>query len=141
MNYKRITQEHSYSLMEVLITITLLGFLAAIAFPSYGIYIERARARDGEQNLLVLAASAKRFVLENQGINPTSLSQLDVDIRPSQYFDPPVMTGTGFYVDRSTGLYRLTISFTVNAPVVSCTHHGSTDGFAWCQDLPYRIVA
>ncbi|MES2683522.1 MAG: type IV pilin protein [Pseudomonadota bacterium] len=49
-----------FTLMEMLITVAIVGILASIAFPSYRNYVIRANRADAQQTLLQLAQAMER---------------------------------------------------------------------------------
>ena len=63
LNHQRTThlRRHSgFTLIELMITVAVLGVLAAVAFPSYQQYIERSRRTDGKAALLRTAQWLER---------------------------------------------------------------------------------
>lgn len=53
-----------FTLMELMITLVIVGILASIAFPGYRDYIMRARRSDGKAALMDLASQMERFYSE-----------------------------------------------------------------------------
>lgn len=56
---------HGFTLIEVMITVAIVGILAAIALPSYLSYIERAKRADARTQLLQAAQFMQRFYAAN----------------------------------------------------------------------------
>lgn len=52
--------EGGFTLIEVLVTIAILGIVAAIAYPKYGDYIEKARRSDAHLSLMSAVQSLER---------------------------------------------------------------------------------
>lgn len=46
------TQSQGFTLIELMITVAILGILASIAYPSYTAYVERGQVSDGRVALL-----------------------------------------------------------------------------------------
>jgi len=57
-----IIRKHSgFTLVELMITVIIIGVLAGIAYPSYRNYTQKARRTDGKDALTQLAASQEQF--------------------------------------------------------------------------------
>ena len=54
-----------FTLVEMLIVITMVSILAAIAYPSYTSYVVRANRADAQQTLLQGAQAAERYYIAN----------------------------------------------------------------------------
>lgn len=57
---------HGFSLIELMIVVAMVGILAAIAYPSYVQYIERARRKDATAVMLEAAQFVERFYTERR---------------------------------------------------------------------------
>ena len=55
------SNQHGFTLIELMIVVAIIGILASIAIPAYSDYIVRARVSEG----LILASKAKLAVQEN----------------------------------------------------------------------------
>ncbi len=53
-------QENGYTFIEIMIAVTIVGILAALALPSYGNYVRDARRADGHLALLQEAQTMER---------------------------------------------------------------------------------
>lgn len=56
---------HGVSLMELLIVVVIVGILAAIAYPNYRNFTERAKRTEAKAILLEIAQNQERFYLQN----------------------------------------------------------------------------
>lgn len=54
-----------FTLIELMIVVAVIAILAAIAFPAYGIYVERAQVSDGKSGLLQAAQRMERCYTSN----------------------------------------------------------------------------
>lgn len=62
-----------FSLIELMITIVIIGVIAAIALPSYSQYVKKTRRINAQSDLLELAAYMERFYGERFTYAGTSL--------------------------------------------------------------------
>jgi type IV pilus assembly protein PilE len=76
-----------FTLIELMVTIAIIGILAAIAIPAYSAYIQRANRSDARSQLLEAAAFLQRSFSQNNAY-PTTL--------PTNYQKAPA-TGTAKY--------------------------------------------
>lgn len=60
-------QEQGFTLIELMITIVIIGILAAIAVPQYQDYVERAACEDGKSLLTQAGANMERQRAQNNG--------------------------------------------------------------------------
>ena len=71
MNFK----QKGFTLIELMIVVVIIGVLAAIALPSYGDYVKRARRADGKSGILALQLAQEKlrancaFYAQNIGAN------------------------------------------------------------------------
>lgn len=54
-----------FTLIELMVTVAILGILAAIAIPSYNGYVLTAKMTEAENNLAALRLAEEEFFLEN----------------------------------------------------------------------------
>jgi prepilin-type N-terminal cleavage/methylation domain-containing protein len=66
------------TLLETMLTLALLGILAAIAIPAYDGYLTRANIARAEADLRELALRITRYELDNISL-PTSLADIDAN--------------------------------------------------------------
>ena len=67
-----------FSLMELMVTVAIVGVLTAVAMPSYSGYIERSRRGDGMDYLLKIAAAQQAYYLANKTYT-SSVADLNLD--------------------------------------------------------------
>jgi type IV pilus assembly protein PilE len=128
MNDHPLQQGHSrflslgFSLMELMVTVAIVGILAAIAYPSYTGYVARARRADAQSALVGMAAAMERFAVNNGNgsyINATGVV-------------PPVLPAVAtFYsgqvpIDGGAATYNLRITaLTATSYTLTATRTGS----------------
>lgn len=70
-----VSASGGFTLIELMIIVVVIAILAAIAFPSYQRYIQKARRTDAKNALLDLAAREERYFTVNNSYT-ADLSQL-----------------------------------------------------------------
>lgn len=69
-----------YTLADMMITVTVAGLLAAIAFPSYATYVERAKIAKAVGDISSISLAIDKFGLNNNGALPLTLDDLPMDL-------------------------------------------------------------
>ncbi len=67
------TRSSGFTLMELMITVAIIGILAAIAYPNYTEYVARGRRAEGKAALFnAMQALERRFGQANSYVDPTN---------------------------------------------------------------------
>lgn len=111
---------HGYTLSEIMMVVIMVGIIASLAFPQYGVILEKSRAQEGNQTLLAILAAQKRFAVESGGAYTNNLADLDVTFRQSAYFANPTVSNNPLSLGSvvRTGSYTLAIN---SNGLISCT--------------------
>ena len=59
------TRQRGFTLMELMITVAVIGILSAIAYPAYQDYVRKSRRVDAKNALLDMASRQERFYSVN----------------------------------------------------------------------------
>ena len=69
------------TLMELMIVVTIIGILAAIAYPNYREFVARAKRTEARAALLKIATNQEKYYLQNN-IFTTDLTDLGFNANP-----------------------------------------------------------
>ena len=86
----RMRPKHGFTLIELMITVAIIGILAAIAYPSYQQYVRRAVRSQGQQFLMDIAQRQEQYLLDQRQYAGT-LALLGMTVPPElagKYADP-----------------------------------------------------
>lgn len=91
-------QQRGFTLIELMITVVIVGILSAIAVPQYRQYIERSRRTDATAVLMEASQFMQKLMESNNGsyqVNGGAAPELPTAIRTS----PPNATGKNIAYD------------------------------------------
>ena len=138
-NIDKIKNKYGYTLMEVLVTVVLIGVLSTAAIPYYRDYVERQRATSAISTLRTIADSVDRYMaLHNQTV-PTKFTMLDMKMSSGSLNDDKNRYDDGFFTytisstevkaTRNTNFY--TLGYTLTESKLTCT---CTSDAKYCED-------
>jgi general secretion pathway protein G len=67
-----------FTLVEMMITVAIIGILAAIAIPAYSNYVERARVSAAISDIATMSVQIEHYFVENR-VYPDSLADVKLD--------------------------------------------------------------
>ena len=93
-------KQHGFTLVELVITIAVVGILAAIALPSYQQYVIRSKRSAAQAQMMDIANREQQFLLANRS-----------------YADKTMLTASGYSLPADVAAnYDYTITVTTEIP-------------------------
>jgi type IV pilus assembly protein PilE len=89
-------QHRGFTLIELMITVAIIGLLASVALPSYSSYIARARRADARTQLLQAAQFMQRFYAANDSYSSDRAGNDVISAMPANLKKSP-SDGTAIY--------------------------------------------
>lgn len=86
-NTNKNFQSHGFTLLELMITVAIIGILSAIAIPAYNGYITTAKMTEAHNNLAALRLAEEEYFLENNSYF-TGTTTNNVATNSSGYWAP-----------------------------------------------------
>jgi len=105
-------KSQGFSLIELIVVISILGILAALALPAYNDSTQRGRRGDGQSTLLDLASRMESFYFKNKTYT-TDISKLGFS---------SATTSEGFYtigVQAATAACPITSCYSLQATAIN----------------------
>lgn len=140
MNIFNVNNKRGFTLMEIMVTVIIIGILVTAGVPYYKDHIERQKAALGISNLKTVVDSVDRYMaLHNQDI-PSRFNLLDIKLPSNLLSYGATRYNDGNFTfrinsiqgtltgERNTGEYSLVYSFMTDT--LSCTSSNAN----FCHD-------
>lgn len=108
---KTVKQNSGFTLIEVMIAVTIIGILAAIAYPSYIDFVTKSGRSEGVAAVMQVANLQEQYYLDNRTFT-TDLTALGMTASP-------FITEHGHYSVASTGGTTFTVTATAKGTQAS----------------------
>ena len=125
MRSRRISSRHGFSLLELMIAVSIIATLAVIGIQQYGLYLARSRRPEAELALAALWDAQKHFY-EDHGEYASSWGQLNFTMQNGTRVSDTEYRG---------GEYTYQLSRPNGAQSWYCVATGNIDGDAWLDVL------
>ncbi|MDN8614262.1 type IV pilin protein [Variovorax ginsengisoli] len=118
--FPRRRQLAGFTLIELMITVTIIGILAAVAIPAYSEYIRRGQVVDATQGLAAMRADMERHFQDNRTYLTAGLYTTPCQVDEAK---------------RKVGSFTLSCPDpTATAYTLTATGSGATSGFVFTID-------
>lgn len=108
---------HGFTLIEVMITVAIIGILAAVALPAYSEYIRRGQVVDATNGLATMRADMERHFQDNRTYLTVGLYTTPCQVEAAK---------------RTVGSFTLSCAEpTADKYTLTATGSGRTDGFVF----------
>ncbi|TPH19232.1 type IV pilin protein [Litorilituus lipolyticus] len=104
----RIQKTFGFTLLEVLITVALIGILVSIAYPSYTEFVVKSNRSEAQRELVRLANLQEQAFVDNRAYTE-DMTQLGANA------DPFITDGGNYSIDANVGNNGTTFTLTATA--------------------------
>ncbi len=93
-------RQTGFTIIEVMIVVTIIAIMAAIAIPQYTDYVRRGKLPEGTSALLGMRVRMEQFFQDNRSYNPAAVAApaCPIKVQSTQYFTItcPTLTATTY---------------------------------------------
>ena len=114
------SRNNGFTLIELMIAITIIGILASIAVPRYTDYVTEVRETDGRDDVYRIMAQQERYFLKNMAYT--------IDLGPTGIgYTLPVISPEGNFIMSASACVAATIQVTGPCIRITATGQGKMD--------------
>ena len=125
-----LRQQKGFTLIELMITVAVIGILAAVALPSYNQYVARAKRAEARAEVLRAEGWMERYFTENNRYSSTAAAPTTNPTAFTTNFGTVPKSGTAYYnislTVSSTG-YTITATRTGSMASDGCGDYTKTN--------------
>lgn len=116
-----MNKQKAFTLIELMITVAIIAIIAAIAIPSYEVYIRRAELSTAQQEMLKVAELLEKHRARNFSYDGFFLRDPVLNEGPYADVDNATKTRLLLPLDASSGKQKFTMTLTLNAQTWALT--------------------
>jgi len=104
-------KKNGFTLIELMVTIIIVGILSSVAYPSYMNYVQQTRRTEAQSKLIEIANRQEMYYLDHH------VYATDLDTELSLGADP-FITENGYYAITTSSSVSTAVGFTLTATAV-----------------------
>jgi type IV pilus assembly protein PilE len=123
----KIKKMLAFTLIELIISVAIVGILAAIVYPSYSDFVSRSNRSEGQRELVRIANLQEQFFVDNR-VYTEDMTKLGLNAQPfltelGHYSINATVTGATFILQATA--INMQAEQDTDCPSLSITHTGN----------------